>query len=529
MRGTSWAVLAAVLLTSPAASRAADDVLAGNWKFKIPIEEGLRPVWLVQLKQADGKWTGKVLAKRSEETLSASVGEVSVADGLLRLALTIDKTPTSFEGRIPAEKGKSILGTLVTRGQLHRVEMEPTALTRLDAYDLAKEELAKATTAQEVFSTALPLLAQAADRKAKPEEVRSWAEKAYKAAEPYGPRQQRDIALRIADLLSDAAGMAEIAVSYARRAERTLDPKDSGGTQWRVLRTLAEALAKAGKADEAKEVEARLKKVPAVNTTPFAGRQAKSDRPVVVELFTGAQCLPCAAADMAFDALGRTYKPADVILLQYHVHNPGPDPLSNPDTEARGELYGRFVQKTPSVLFNGRFDPDTQGGGSLELAQSVYQDYREVIDLLLEKPGPKIKLTAGAARKGNKVEVVAEAATAEEMTDKVRLRLVLVEDEVAYSGANRVSPHRHVVRAMPGGPNGVLLKDKAAKQAVTVDLDEVRKGLEKYLAEWAKENAPFPGKAPAIELKNLRLVALLQSDRTGEILQATQVDVKGAE
>ena len=52
--------------------------------------------------------------------------------------------------------------------------------------------------------------------------------------------------------------------------------------------------------------------------------------PVLVELFTGAECPPCVAADLAFDALGKTYKPTDVVLLEYHLHIPGPDALTNP-------------------------------------------------------------------------------------------------------------------------------------------------------------------------------------------------------
>jgi len=35
----------------------------------------------------------------------------------------------------------------------------------------------------------------------------------------------------------------------------------------------------------------------------FAGRKGKSDRGVLVEVFTGAECPPCAAVDLAFDGL----------------------------------------------------------------------------------------------------------------------------------------------------------------------------------------------------------------------------------
>ena len=55
-------------------------------------------------------------------------------------------------------------------------------------------------------------------------------------------------------------------------------------------------------------------------------------RVVVVELFTGAECPPCVSADVAFDALLETYKPNEVVLLEYHLHIPGPDPLTNADS-----------------------------------------------------------------------------------------------------------------------------------------------------------------------------------------------------
>ena len=133
-----------------------------------------------------------------------------------------------------------------------------------------------------------------------------------------------------------------------------------------MLETLAAALDKDGKADEAKEVRARLKKTNLDKPEPFAGRKGKSDRVVLVEMFTGAECPPCVAADKAFDALGKTFKPSDVILLQYHLHIPGPDPLTNPDSISRSRFYKDAVDGTPSILMNGKPGPD--GGGPAELA-----------------------------------------------------------------------------------------------------------------------------------------------------------------
>src|SRR5207249_4679173 len=148
--------------------------------------------------------------------------------------------------------------------------------------------------------------------------------------------------------------------------EKLLDPKDDAATQTRVLEVVAKALTKADKGDEAKAIQARieklealadeeyLKKTPPFKPEKFEGRKGKSDRVVLVELFTGAQCPPCVAADLAFDALTKTYAPTDVVFLQYHLHIPGPDPLTNPDSDARQQFYGDVIEGTPTVLFNGK-------------------------------------------------------------------------------------------------------------------------------------------------------------------------------
>src|SRR5262249_30641165 len=155
-------------------------------------------------------------------------------------------------------------------------------------------------------------------------------------------------------------GYESIALTYARQAERLLDDKDRPAARKKVLDTLALALTKADKTDEAKEVEARIKKIDlTIKPTPFTGRQGKSDRVVLVELSTGAECPPCVAADLAFDALGKTFKPSDVVRLQYHQHVPGPDPLTNPDSEKRFEFYR--LRATPSLLLNGK--QAAPGGG----------------------------------------------------------------------------------------------------------------------------------------------------------------------
>jgi hypothetical protein len=59
----------------------------------------------------------------------------------------------------------------------------------------------------------------------------------------------------------------------------------------------------------------------------------------------------------------------------------------------------------------------------------------------------------------------------------------------------------------------------------TVKLGELRKQLEDYLKR-TEEATGFPNKDRPLELKTLRVVAFVQNDETGEVLQAGQVEVK---
>ena len=91
--------------------------------------------------------------------------------------------------------------------------------------------------------TALELLSAAGDKKAKPEEVRSWADKAVKWSEPYGARWHREVTLAVAEILGDQEGFGPSPCNTPARRSGTLDPKkDTAGVQRRVLEALAAAL-----------------------------------------------------------------------------------------------------------------------------------------------------------------------------------------------------------------------------------------------------------------------------------------------
>jgi hypothetical protein len=524
MLRTARLALASLLLVGVGLVQAAEGTApAGTWKMTLPFtKNGDKARWLVKLEHKDGKWAGSVLSG-AEGKGSITLEKLRVTKDLLRFSLKSPVQELSFEFRLPAGKEAKLYGVLNRAGAVMPAELEQTTVTSLDELELLKDALATTKENATVIRAALTLISAAGEQKAKPEEVRSWAARAVKAAEAYSPLWQREVILIVADMLGRQKGYESIALTYARQAERLLDDKDRPDVRKRVLDTLASALSKAGKADEAKEVEARAKKIDfTIKPQPFAGRKGKSDRVVLVELFTGAECPPCVAADLAFDALGKTFKPSEIVRLEYHLHIPGPDPLTNPDSEARAQFYRRVIEGAPTLLANGQ--PFAPGGGDTAQGWEKYEECLEELTPLLETPA-KAKLQAKATRKGTKVQINVTASDVMANGGDLRLRVALIEEQVAYTGANKVAEHHHVVRTFAGGVDGEkVVQGKPLTKTLTVDLDAVRKGLREYLDKTNKDT-PFPNKDRPLDLKKLRVVAFVQNDATREVLQAVQADV----
>jgi len=366
--------------------------------------------------------------------------------------------------------------------------------------------------------------------------VQEWLDTVQRSAESYGPRFQLDYAMKLVETLAKERDYADLSASVAAKAESLLDPKAPPLAQLRFLSTLGGALKKSATPEKLKDMEARIEKLEqpafaeyaktALDFTPakFAGRKGKSDRAVLIELFTGAMCPPCVAADLAFDAVEKAFPSKDVVLLQYHLHIPGPDALTNGDCEKRGEFYGRTLRGTPTIYFNGKSDKNLQGGGGREDAEEKYKEYREALEGMLEKPA-SAQLQAKAVRKGDKIAIQASVKDLAKPGESTRLRLALVEDWVRYKSRNGMLYHHRVVRAFPGGAAGLALTKANVDHAVTIDLGELRTGLNKYLDDFAKNESPFPDAHRPLRLRNLHVVAFVQHDDTYEVLQAVDVAV----
>ncbi|MCE9530473.1 MAG: hypothetical protein K8T89_04990 [Planctomycetes bacterium] len=525
-------LLGGLLLLASGTARAADSPAANTWKMSFPIE-GQRLTFLIMLSESDKGWVGDFLGTSVPLRIEPSVDKVVVKDDNVKFDVKFGTNAFGFDGKITKD-GKKIQGSFNFAGNLLLVDLVPSKLKNLtDKFNLAKENLDQIDGGQEFFDAVYSVLGQATLKKVKTEDVRTYVDKASKLAENYGSRWQRTVAMKIASALADQEAYAPLALEQARQAERLLGPDDEASVQMQVLEALAQTLKKAKKLDELKPIEARLvkleardyaeyaKKNPPFKPEEFKGRKGKSDRVVLVELFTGAECPPCVAVDLAFDAMASTYKPNEVAFLQYHMHIPGPDPLTNKEGLERAEFYGPKIRGTPAIFFNGK--KDDAGGGAAKDAKLKYATFREVVEEDLEKPaGAKIQLTASST--GGEISIKAAVSELANAGEKVTLRFVLTEERIRYTGGNGLRYHHNVVRALPGGAKGFPLAKKDSEHTATVNLTKLREDISKYLETFAKEDE-FPNPDRPLALKNLRVVAFVQDDATGAVLQAAQVEI----
>lgn len=507
------------------------------------------------------KDAGKLVSVQENLMPKAEIGKVSQADGVVSVEIKTQVGDNNFLGK--TSKDGSIKGVFTFRGTKYAAELIPTKADAVAAMTPGK-------VMQEMFAT---IRSKPGEDPKKPQEM---VESLRKMIEKYPDKPFLSSVYSQILALSDSAEMSEADVKkvvgqwldsaklygddwytltkssvirtlrgkkkagastlleLAQEMDKTLNEESDIEQKAEIATILVEAANTLGKKDLAESVQKRLstyeakldetyhKRVPPFKPEKVA--EKKDARPVVMELFTGAQCPPCVAADVGFDALGDTYSHNNVILLQYHLHIPGPDPLTNTDTVARQKYYGAVIRGTPTTIFNGK--SEAGGGGLMAGSEGKYKQYRSFIDPILDsKPAATVDLKA--SRKGNVIEVSAKAKTGAKPGAKSqpRLRFVLTEEAVKYIGSNKLRYHHHVVRAMPGGVDGLSL-DKAGElnHDLKIDLNEVRAGLEKYVSDFEK-NRPFFGTKPGAEMKKLAVVAFIQDDDTKEILGAATVDV----
>jgi predicted Zn-dependent protease len=296
----------------------------------------------------------------------------------------------------------------------------------------------------------------------------------------------------------------------------------------------AKALAKKeGKAEGFidKEIDRKEKELKEFEPGKFDGKNS-TGRVVLAELFTGAECPPCVGADLAFDKLSEYY-PKDVFaVLEYHVHIPGPDPLTNPQTFQRYKYYGGNFG-TPTVFFDG--GNQLIGGGPDILKANRFKVYNYIIKQQLGI-SPEIKIKGSAKVDGNIVDVKVELSPA--MKDKnlmgKSLHIALAERSVSYTGGNGVSKQIFVVRHLVDGPEGspVNFGGKSVSVSKTIDLAGIEKTINTYLDDPTKDPSWRGGKTvdwrarpEKINPHNLAVVIWVQDNTTKQIAQAFYTNV----
>ncbi len=244
----------------------------------------------------------------------------------------------------------------------------------------------------------------------------------------------------------------------------------------------------------------------------------RSDRLVLAEVFTGSGCPPCVGADLAFEAAMERFPSKDLAVVMYHEHVPRPDPMTNPDTIARSKAYE--VRGVPTYAIDGKTVGG--GGGARDNAGKIYERIVTPIEKDLELPA-EARLTAHAVISGNTVKVTGAVADVKDKSDDLKVRVLLVEKEIRYTGENGIRFHTMVVRA--------IAEEKAdGAYSHTFNVDEISAGLKKHLDEYEAaghrgETFKFIEKKDAIDRANLAVVVMVQDDKTRHVLQSAMIDL----
>ncbi len=257
----------------------------------------------------------------------------------------------------------------------------------------------------------------------------------------------------------------------------------------------------------------------------FAVPDDWSGRVVLAELFTGSECPPCLGADLAFDNLLLYYPDQVLGLLVYHQHIPAPDPMTNPDSEARRDYYNaeeRLIGGVPTAIINGR--DVIGGGGGANIARARFQRYSWSIENQLARPAG-VEVVVDGRWEGDRLQVIASYQVTDpdlQTSENLRLRIALAEGPIHHEGSNGVSEHPMVVRQMIGGPEGFAIDAGKQRSIVNwIDIGELQAELLDYLTTFETEQGyDFPARRHEIDRDELVLVAFVQDDSTREILQA---------
>lgn len=246
----------------------------------------------------------------------------------------------------------------------------------------------------------------------------------------------------------------------------------------------------------------------------------KGNRTVLVELYTGAGCPPCTAADLALEGVQNNYSRQQVVVLAFDQHIPRPDPLATPQTVARAKWYG--ILGTPTFYVDGR-QADVDGGGRSH-ALATYQALSRSIQQQLSTPAP-LALTAQATQNAEgkvQVQIRQTASSQDQLLPPADLHVALVEDHVRYSGQNGIRFHEALVRALSHA-DGTATASRAS-----FDIPALERQQRTYLDAYEQHNdrygpIQFLNKDIPLDPRHLAVVVFAQDPVTKMVAQARYI------
>ncbi len=240
-------------------------------------------------------------------------------------------------------------------------------------------------------------------------------------------------------------------------------------------------------------------------------------RTVLAELFTGAHCKPCAAADLAFEGIDAHFRDAEVVVLQHHLPVPAVEPLVVPAAITRARALK--IRGTPSVVVDG-FERVNRLGGQASKAAERFATLRMVLERRLESSTPWRLGVDGTLDKG----VVRMTATIEGPADRtVTLRAYVAERTMLFPGGNGIVLHRWVTRHdLSDGGVAVAATDGARTIERSVSLDDILDIVDEHLdGVEDRTNQPFAMRPDRVAERQLAVIAFLE-DASGRVVQAAR-------
>ncbi len=299
------------------------------------------------------------------------------------------------------------------------------------------------------------------------------------------------------------------------------------GMLWRKSPQILAAAVAQGLAEKEIDIKIENRKNELLDFHPgkYESNDNFSGRIVLTELFTGAECPPCKGADLSLDLIAEYYPRDMVALLEYHLHIPGPDPLTNPDSEARRQYYGGGFG-TPTVFFNGQ--GKIVGGGHDLAVKDLFNKYKKSIEKYFSSK-PEVDISLNANLKDDVITVESDIKFNSKAKNNLTVNIAIVEKSVDYIGGNGITKHAFVVRYLMTGAEGenMDLKSDSFKYSDSIKLSTIQDRQSKYLTDFEKSPprrfrnfAGWKDRKDNLNIEQLALIAWVQNPETKEILQS---------